>query len=91
MTTETLREARELVAEHVEVLRGYAQRVVLEGRALSAEDELDRESRISEFLAMGSCLKLTEHEMVALVYQDMLRPRPACGCPSCRIRAESDE
>ena len=91
MTTETLRDARELVAEHAEVLRGYAQKVVSEGRSLSAEEESDREGRISEFLAMGSCLKLTGREMVALVYQDMFRPRRACGCPRCRSRAESDQ
>ena len=89
MTTETLREARELVAEHVEVLRGYAQRVLIEGKSLSAEEESDKEGRVSEFLAMGSCLKLTGREMVALVYQDTLRPRRPCGCPRCRSRASS--
>ena len=89
MTTETLKEARELVAEHVEVLRGYAQRVLMEGISLSTEEESDKEASVKEFLAMGSCLKLTGREMVALVYQDTLRPRRRCGCPKCRSRAST--
>ena len=89
MTTETLEEARQLVAEHVEVLRGYSQRVLGEGGALSQEEESDRESRVREFFAMGTCLKLTPHEMVAQVYKDMLRPRRRCGCPRCRSSASS--
>lgn len=91
MTTATLKEARKLVDEHVEVLRAYAHRVLVEGEALSFSEESDRESRINEFRAMGSCLMLTENEMVTMVYQDMLRERRRCGCPTCRSRSASQQ
>jgi hypothetical protein len=89
MTTATLREARELVAEHLEVLRAYAYRVLVQDQALSEGEQEDRKRRTGEFLAMGSCLKLTEREMVVLVYRDTLRTRRQCGCRTCRSRASS--
>ena len=73
MTATTLKEARKLVEEHVEVLRKYAHLVLVEGELLSDTEMSDRDSRLNEFRAMGSCLKLTESEMVTMVYQDMLR------------------
>ena len=73
MTATTLKEARKLVEEHVEVLREYAHLVLVEGELLSDTEMSDRDSRLNEFRAMGSCLKLTESEMVTMVYQDMLR------------------
>ena len=91
MTATTLKEARKLVEEHVEVLRVYAHRVLVEGEALSYTEATDKESRINEFRAMGSCLKLTESEMVTMVYQDMLRERRRCGCPTCRSRSTSQQ
>ena len=87
MATPALKEARELVTEHLEVLRGYAQRVLLQGQTLSESEELDRERRVSEFLAIGSCLGLTRHEMVTQVYRDMFRARRSCDCPTCRNRS----
>ena len=91
MNTTTLKEARKLVEEHVEVLRGYAHRSLVQGEALSFTEMSDKESRINEFRAMGSCLKLTENEMVTMVYQDMLRERRRCGCPTCRSRSASQQ
>ena len=90
MTTETLGEARELVVEHLEVLRGYARRVFEEGVCLSEAEESDRGSRVGEFLAGGRHLKLTEREMVALVFQDMFWPRRRCACPTCRSRGSAN-
>ena len=91
MTATKLKEARKLVEEHVEVLRVYAHRALVQGEVLSDDEMSDRESRINEFRAMGSCLKLTENEMVTMVYQDMLRERRRCGCPTCRSRSTSQQ
>ena len=91
MTTMALREAKELVAKHVKVLEGYAHRVLEQREPLSETEEADRERRISEFQAMGSCLKLTQREMVALVYRDLFESRRSCGCPTCRSRAANGE
>ena len=66
-------------------------RVLLQREALSFSEMTDKQSRISEFRAMGSCLKLTENEMVAMVYGDMLQERPRCGCPACRSRSTSQQ
>ena len=91
MTATTLKEARKLVDEHVKVLRVYAHKVLLQREALSFSEMTDKESRINEFRAMGSCLKLTENEMVSMVYGDMLQERPRCGCPTCRSRSTSQQ
>lgn len=91
MTATTLKEARKLVDEHVEALRAYARRALVQGEVLSDAEMSDRESRINEFRAMGSCLKLTESEMVTMVYQNMLRERRQCGCPTCRSRSASQQ
>ena len=87
MTTSTLRAARVLVAEHVQVLRGYARRVLLDGGSLSEIEDSERQQRMGELLAMGSCLKLTGNELVSLIFKDMFDERRRCGCPTCRKRS----
>ena len=86
MTTIAVKRTEELLGEHVQVLRGYAQRVLQEGDALSEVEESDRERRMAQLLAMGSCLKFTESFMVTVIYQDIFKSPRRCGCPTCRNR-----
>ena len=46
---------------------------------------------MSELLAMGSCLSLTGHEMVALIFKDMFDERRRCGCPTCRNKSVGEQ
>ena len=91
MTTSTLKEAKVLVAEHVQVLTGYAHRVLVQGGSLSEVEDSERQQRMAELLAMGSCLSLTEKELVALIFKNMFDERRRCGCPTCRNRSGSQQ
>jgi hypothetical protein len=87
MPTSTLKEAKVLVAEHVQVLTGYARRVMLHDGSLSEVEDAERQRRMVELMAMGSCLGLTESEIITLIFKDMLDERRRCGCPTCRSRS----
>jgi hypothetical protein len=81
-------EPRQLMAEHLEVLRGYASRVVGHNQVLSAEEQAEKETRVEEFLALGKSFGLTRRELVSQILGDALKAkRSECGCPTCRSRA----
>ena len=88
MTTLTVRDPKELVAEHLATIRGYAERVLTGRESLDASEEADADTRMAEFLAIGSSFRLTEREMVVLLYAGLFAS-PAtsrCGCPACTHR-----
>ena len=91
MTASILKEAKVLVAEHVRVLRSYARRVLLQGESLTEVEDSDRQHRMDELLAIGGCLSLTGHELVALILKDIFDERRRCGCPTCRNRSASQQ
>ena len=85
MTMLIARDPKELVAEHLATIRGYAERVLIRGESLGASEEADVDSRVAELFAIGNSFRLTEREMVVLLYRGLL-PSPTtsrCGCPSC--------
>ena len=85
MTTLTSRDPKELAAEHLTVLRKLAERVLLRDQALDESEQMDVRSRMTELFAIGGSFKLTECELVLLLYKGLFVP-PRCGCPSCRAR-----
>ena len=87
MSTHLLSEPKVLMAQHLAVLRDYGQRVFSGGGMLAAEEEEDRLSRVAEFMAIGKSCRLTERELVALVYRGFFDRKLACECPTCRERA----
>lgn len=79
---------RKLVNEHLEVLTGYAERVVARGGSLNGHEERDKSQQMTEFIAIGKSFKLTQAELIGQVFGDMLKAKPLpCGCPTCRGRA----
>ncbi len=78
---------RELMAEHTSALRTLARRVLIGGETLAEAEEADRKTRMEALLELGRGFNLTDTEMVAQVYKDILRMKPGCGCPNCRSRA----
>jgi len=86
MTTDLTDRPVDLMARHVDVLRGYAQRVLVDEVPLLAHEDLDRAARDNELVRIGTPLGCTEKEMVILVYGDLLNTRPSCECPACRGR-----
>ncbi|HAL46977.1 MAG: hypothetical protein FI707_10115 [SAR202 cluster bacterium] len=86
MTHTELNDPRDAVAEHLKALKGYAKKNLLHGEELSEAEQADKSTRLIEFVAIGSSFRLTEKEMVQLIFRDMLREPKQCGCPSCRAR-----
>ena len=80
-------DSNRLVAEHQQVLRDYAKRVILNCHVLAPEEDDDLANRMQEFFAVGSSLKLTEREMVSLILKPLFSKKRGCDCPSCRARA----
>ena len=62
-----------LMAEHLAALRAYARRVLLEERALTTNEEQDKDARMGEFMATANSYKCTEKEMVGLVFKGVLK------------------
>ena len=88
MTILTSRDPKALVAELLTVLREYAERVLLRNRPLDAPQQTDARGRMTELFAIGSSFKLTDRDMVVLVYAGLFPEpaRPSCGCAACQAR-----
>ena len=82
-------EPKQLLAQHLAVLREYGERVLLENGSLSESEETEKACRMQEFLGIGSSFKLTSREMVVLLYGGLLasRSKGSYRCPSCRGRS----
>ena len=86
MRTKLLSDPKESMEGHLEALREYAWRVLREGQALIAQEQQDKANRLRDFLAIGGSFKLTERELVTLLYRHILDPRPGCRCAACEAR-----
>lgn len=86
MTSPTLNDSNEKVAEHLEVLRGYARKVLVDGEPLSHLEQVDKSVRLSEFVNLGISFKLTLKEMIALILKNVYHKPTRCGCHSCVSR-----
>ena len=86
MTGLILVDSKVLMAEHQAVLREYARRVMVLGESLGVDEEHDKGRRMRELAAIGSSLRLTEKEIVALVYRGLFVSKRGCNCPTCRGR-----
>jgi regulatory protein YycI of two-component signal transduction system YycFG len=86
MTHPTLNDPRDTVAEHLKALKAYVKKNLVHGEELTEAEKADKSTRLVEFVAIGDSFRLTEKEMVQLIFRDMLREPKQCGCPSCRAR-----
>ena len=81
---------KEEMAKHLECLRGYAERVFVNGETLSPDEEEDRGFRMREFVTTGISFKCTERELVTLLYKGLFAVKRCCpgaGCFPARIRS----
>ena len=87
---ETLKttDSEKLMREHLEVLRGYAKRVVAHGGILTRDEERDKSARMTEYMAEGRSAGISDSDLYSQVFGDMVqRAESKCGCPTCRKRA----
>lgn len=89
MNATILADPTQVMAEHQRHLKTYAGRVIVRGESLRPEEEIDRESRVGEFLALGKSFGCSEKELVILLYAAVLQEKRGCDCGSCRLRDEA--
>lgn len=77
---------KELFAEHLGVLRGYAKRGARQGEHLTGGEEQEVEVRLRELFAVGGFLGLTGKEMVFLLYRGVWKVQRGCDCMTCTAR-----
>lgn len=84
-------DSKKLMTEHLEVLRGYAKRVVAHGGVLTRDDERDKTERMTEYMAQGRSIGLNDSDLYMQIFGDMVeRAESKCGCPTCRKRADRE-
>jgi hypothetical protein len=83
----TNRQPDEVMRDHQDVLRAYAQQVVAHGEPLTPSQETDKTARMQVYLALGESMHLTVPEMVTLLYKEVLVEDKRCDCHSCKGRA----
>ena len=88
MSSSTLADPKIELIHQIDSLRGYAERVVMEGEILGPDDAADHKASMQEFLATGAAYGLTQKEMVGLVLDQTSQKRPECGCHSCNARKQ---
>ncbi len=89
MTTSALKDPKKTAEEHVEKLREYARKALVHGEELTEEEQADHARRMLEFHAIGNSFKLTDHEMVVVLYKGIFTGQRSCGCPTCRQKRPS--
>lgn len=84
-------DSEKLMTEHIEVLRGYAKRVVAHGGILTRDEERDKTARMAEYMEQGRSVGLSESDLYSQIFGDMVQlAEPKCGCPTCRKRARRE-
>ena len=74
---------KELFAEHLRVLRGYAKSVARQGESRTGSEEQEVKERLRDFFAVGCLLGLTDKEMVLLLYRGVWAGERGCDCMTC--------
>ena len=87
MQTQLLLKPSELMVEHLNVLRGYAHRVMGAGAPLTADEDEDRVRRMAEFLAIAESFGLTGRDAASLLLKGIEDNRKVCDCHACSSRA----
>ena len=86
MTTLTAKDPKILLAQHLETLRRYADRVLARNIPLDPLEKADTNARLRELFAIGDAFRLTERDIVMLLYGVIFRRKARCGCHHCRSR-----
>ena len=72
----------------IDTLRGYAERMVMQGETLSPDEAAEHKAYMQEFMATGGEYGLTQKEMVGLLLDQTSQKVPDCGCHSCKARKQ---
>ena len=85
MGTAASRNADDLMGQDLNILKEYAERVIVHGDVLSATEEDDRETRFRNFAETGDSFSLTERDMVSMLFDSLFHKGHKCWCAECRL------
>lgn len=63
----------DLFFEHLTALREYAERIFIQGDILDPDEDADRAEHARAYLNVGLKCEFTEHQLVFLVFDELLR------------------
>ncbi len=69
---------RTIMRNHNIALRGYLSRVMEEGSRLTPEEDLDREVRMREFLAIGESFGFDEKQLTNMLMNESIVVEDRC-------------
>ena len=91
MATHQSTHQNQRMARHLEQLRDYAKRIIVDGERLDPDEEYDRMYRMREFLSIGASFKCTGGELASLLYNGLFEIKRGCGCFSCKMRKAHEQ
>ena len=75
-----------VMAQHQEVLSGYAWKALACGEGLDDSEADDLALRMQEYLVVGASFNCTERELVSLLYRGLFQNKQGCDCFTCTSR-----
>ena len=84
MATTASRNPDDLMGHDLNILKEYAERVIVHGDVLNDTEEDDRETRFRNFAEIGDSFSLTERDMVSMLFEGLFHQGPKCWCAECR-------
>ena len=73
MVVAPLTNTTEILAQHLETLREYGKRVLIDGDSLTVGEAQDKTARLEEFLAIADSYGCNEKEMVRLLFKGFFK------------------
>lgn len=74
-----------ILSHHLTALRSYLRKAFVHRHELNRDEDLDRQVRMREFLAIGKSFGLTEKRLVAHLFKDLFKNTKKCDCAECAI------
>lgn len=79
----------DLMGRDLNILKEYAERVIVHGDVLTNSEEDDRKARFRNFAEIGDSFSLTERDMVSMLFEGLFHQGPKCWCAECRSNDEA--
>lgn len=72
-----------ILSQHLKALRSYLRKAFVDRDDLTREENMDRQVRMREFLAIGMSYGLTDKQMVAHLFKGLFKNTQTCDCHEC--------
>ena len=72
-----------ILSQHLSALRSYLRKAFVDRDDLSRDENMDRQVRMREFLAIGKSFGLTDKQLVAHLFKGLFKNTQVCECAEC--------